>query len=380
MTAMTDAELLQQYAQSGSQEAFAELVSHHSDWIYSAALRLVRRRDWAEDVTQAVFILLAQRAKNLTTPTLNGWLFKVTRYCASNILREENRRQKRERQAAIMNDQTREAAEDSKWNEMAPILEQTVERLRSADREVVLLRFYQQKSMSEVGEALGISEDAARKRVAKAVEKLRSFMSMRGILLPVAGTAITLLCRAHHARRPNRTGGFLPARRKPHKRGQHRPRRQSNALRIEVEIRGVDNCGPVVDSCGSLVWPARFGRKPTHNARTFCCPATPSAPVVSAEVDDAAITPFYNSLTQIIVSVNFSQIDLDALAAEEKKLLAAATNPNDPRRASIEQNVARSLAMITRTSRAGQRPRRSCLSNDRAIKPGQHHRILRFPG
>src|SRR5579862_1215509 len=166
MTAMTDRELLQQYADTGSQTAFAELVANHSSWIFSAALRLVRRRDWAEDVTQAVFILLAQRAKKLSHATLNAWLFKVMRYCASNLLREENRRTNRERQAAIMKSETGETSKDPNWNDIAPILEQTVARLGSADRDAVLLRFYQQKSMSQIGEVFGISQDAARKRVA----------------------------------------------------------------------------------------------------------------------------------------------------------------------------------------------------------------------
>src|ERR1700689_1146899 len=124
MTAMTDPDLLQQYADSGSQEAFAELVSRHGDWIYSAALRMVHRRDWAEDVTQAVFLVLAQHAKKLKTSTLNGWLFKVTRHCAFDLLRGENRRKNRERQAAIMTSQTREAAGESTWEDIAPILEQ----------------------------------------------------------------------------------------------------------------------------------------------------------------------------------------------------------------------------------------------------------------
>jgi RNA polymerase sigma factor (sigma-70 family) len=184
MTGMTDVELLREYAETRSHRAFAELVSRHGDWIYSTAFRLVRRRDWAEDVTQAVFLVLAQRADKLKASALNAWLFKVTRYCALNILREENRRKERERQAAIMNSQTRESAAESTWEEIAPILEQTVGRLRAADRDAVLLRFYQQKSMLEVGDALGVSEDAARKRVAKAVGRLRSLMSANGVLLP----------------------------------------------------------------------------------------------------------------------------------------------------------------------------------------------------
>jgi RNA polymerase sigma factor (sigma-70 family) len=352
MTAMTDSELLQQYAQTGSQEAFAELVSHHSNWIYSAALRLVRRRDWAQDVTQAVFILLAQRAKKLITPTLNGWLFNVTRYCAANILREENRRQKRERQAAIMNSQIRDASDDSKWEEIAPILDQTVGRLRSADRDAVLLRFYQQKSMSEVGEALGVSEDAARKRVAKALAKLRSFMSARGILLPAAGAAITLLSdRTTHAAPTGLGNSCLPG---AGTANAANIAQGVNHMLFALKLKFVALAIVALSLIPAGVWiglRVSAAEQPTTPAASVA-PVAPSVPPVPAEVDDAAITPFYTSLTQVIVSVDFSQIDLDALTAEGKKLLATAIGPNNPRRASIEQNVAQSLAILTRTRRA----------------------------
>ncbi|MGD0461613.1 MAG: M14 family zinc carboxypeptidase [Tepidisphaeraceae bacterium] len=110
-----------------------------------------------------------------------------------------------------MTSQSREAIAESTWEDIAPVLEETVGRLRSADREAVLLRFYQQKSMSEVGDALGVSEDAARKRVAKALEKLRSLMMVRGVLLPAAGVAITLLSeRTTHAAPPALRASCLP--------------------------------------------------------------------------------------------------------------------------------------------------------------------------
>jgi RNA polymerase sigma factor (sigma-70 family) len=271
MTAMTDRELLQQYAETGSQEAFAELVSHHSDWIYSAALRLVRRRDYAEDVTQAVFLVLAQRAKKLDVSTLNGWLFKVTRYCASNILREENRREKRERRAAIMNSQIREVVAESTWDEIAPVLEQTVGRLRAADRKAVLLRFYQQKSLSEVGDALGISEEAARKRVAKALAKLWSLLSVHRVMLPAAGVAVTLLSERG-------AWGFLSARRGNSNGGAYRTRSQSDVICVEIEDRGFGDFSDVADPRGDLDQPAHFNSRSTRRAGRSSFIAGPARP------------------------------------------------------------------------------------------------------
>ena len=202
---MTDGELLQDYVRSSSQTAFAELVRRHTDWVYCAALRLVRDASLAEDVVQAVFIVLARKASVLPpSRSLNQWLFQVTRYSAIHAPRDEARRKGRERRAAEWaasgQSQDTESAED--WNRLVGRLDGATARLPRSDRQVVLLRFYERKSMAEVGLAMGVSEDAAKKRVARAIERLRGLMSAKGAAVPAATLGAMLLAHTTSAAPP----------------------------------------------------------------------------------------------------------------------------------------------------------------------------------
>ena len=105
----SDSLLLQEFAARRSQEAFTTLVSRHSDWVYSAALRMVRDRHLAEDVAQAVFLILADKAARLSAAPLHSWLFKVTRYASSNAIRARARRDKYERRAAMSTSEIHES-------------------------------------------------------------------------------------------------------------------------------------------------------------------------------------------------------------------------------------------------------------------------------
>src|SRR5436190_18704756 len=173
---MSDLELLREYVRTQSQDAFSELVRRHIDWVHSSALRQVRDRHLAEDVTQAVFILLAQKAHKLTDQTvLSGWLFRGVRYAAANALRAARRRKYHERAAAMMKSEL--SAAEAHWEQMAPLLDRCVARLGRAERQVVLLRFYEQKRFAEVAQTLGISEVAAGKRAERAVKRLREMRS-----------------------------------------------------------------------------------------------------------------------------------------------------------------------------------------------------------
>jgi RNA polymerase sigma factor (sigma-70 family) len=176
---MTDQTLLQQYVQTGSQQAFADLVSRHADWVYSAAVRMVRDPGLAEDVTQAVFVLLSQKAPKVGSKPINAWLFAVLRFAASHALRAKARRQRHEARAAAMKP-IANSDDERIWEEVAPLLEDAVRQLGSRDRQAILLRFYQRKSMAEIGEAMGISEDAAKKQMARAIQKLRSGLGRQG--------------------------------------------------------------------------------------------------------------------------------------------------------------------------------------------------------
>jgi RNA polymerase sigma factor (sigma-70 family) len=175
-----DGELLRQYVESGSDDAFAALVSRHINLVYSVALRHVGDRHAAEEITQAVFILLAKKARQLRhDKALSSWLFQATRLTAANFVRSESRRQRREQEAhmqRVLND----AGADI-WSRIGPLLDTAVAALRDKDRQAIVLRFYEGRSLREVAAGLGASEDAAEKRVGRALERLRAAFAKGGV-------------------------------------------------------------------------------------------------------------------------------------------------------------------------------------------------------
>ena len=191
---MGDWQLLQAYAESRSEAAFAELVRLHLDWVYSVALRHVGDPHLAEDVVQSVFVLLARKARDLGPGTLlGGWLFRTTRHVAAHARRAELRRKTREAIACIMSHDTASPDTDEiLWQQLTPHLDQAVAALSEADRSAILLRFYERMPLRKVGERLGVSEDAAKKRVSRAVEKMREFLNRRGVKLSGVGLAALL--------------------------------------------------------------------------------------------------------------------------------------------------------------------------------------------
>jgi RNA polymerase sigma factor (sigma-70 family) len=186
---MNDLEILRRHVNDADPSAFGELVARHLDWVYSAALRQVRDPHMADDVTQAVFLALSQQARKLTAGVvLEAWLFRVTRRASAMALRAAGRRRTHERRAAIMNSEERAAdINPQDWETLAPVLDEVVEKLADADRQSILLRYYQRKSFAEIGQALAIGEPAARKRISRAIEKMRAMLSGRGMAF-AAGT------------------------------------------------------------------------------------------------------------------------------------------------------------------------------------------------
>jgi RNA polymerase sigma factor (sigma-70 family) len=190
---MTDDEqLLHAYARERSESAFGELVTRHIDFVYSAALRVVNGDSHlAQDVTQTVFIDLARKAGSLPRDVvLAGWLHRHTCYTAAKAVRTERRRQTREQTAMEMralDDNTRPP-----WELVAPYLDESLNQLNPADRDALVLRFLKQQDLRAVGAALGVSEDAAQKRVDRALEKLHVLLTRRGAALSAAalGTAL----------------------------------------------------------------------------------------------------------------------------------------------------------------------------------------------
>ena len=189
---MDDKQLLHAYARERSESAFGELVTRHIDFVYSTALRVVNGDSHlAQDVAQTVFIELAREARSLPGGVgLAGWLHHHTCYTAAKAVRTERRRKTREETAMEMralDDNTR-----PEWELVAPYLDESLDQLNPADRDALVLRFLKQQDFRAVGEALGISDDAARKRVDRALEKLHVLLKRRGATLSAAalGTAL----------------------------------------------------------------------------------------------------------------------------------------------------------------------------------------------
>jgi RNA polymerase sigma factor (sigma-70 family) len=183
MSEKSDRQLLRDYAERGSEEAFHELVVRYTDLVYSAALRQVASPDLARDVAQTVFTDLARKARSLTQgqgrDSLVGWLYCGTRFATLNQLREERRRRARERQ--IMEEFEHASNNSNDWGRIQPLLDQVMGELSDEDREAVLLRFFKDRDFRSIGESLGISDDAAQKRVSRALDKLRDEFSRRGV-------------------------------------------------------------------------------------------------------------------------------------------------------------------------------------------------------
>lgn len=199
MKVKSDAQLLIEYAEQGSEAAFGEIVARHTDLVYSAALRRVCSRDLASDVAQSVFTDLARKASSLARrlpvdATLVGWLYAATRYASMTMLRVERRRQTREREAMQPLDSTPEPQPD--WDRLRPVLDEAMAGLGEQDRTALLLRYFRNEDLRVVGSALGISDDAAQKRVARSLEKLRKLLARRGATTTGAALATTLSLNA----------------------------------------------------------------------------------------------------------------------------------------------------------------------------------------
>ena len=185
-----DTQLLQEYA-TGSEEAFRQLVDRYITLVYSAAIRHLEEAQLAQDVVQTVFTALARKARTLPRDViLGGWLYRHTCFVASQAARTERRRRARETQALEMNALNDQPEPD--WERLSPFLDQAMQGLGTSDRDAVMLRYFEGRNLRNVGAALGISEEAARKRVTRALEKLRSFFARRGVTLSATALAALL--------------------------------------------------------------------------------------------------------------------------------------------------------------------------------------------
>lgn len=196
MADMEDFDLLAAYSGQDSEAAFTALAERYIGLVYSAALRQVRDPGEAEEVTQVVFVLLARKARTFRKGViLSAWLLRATRFTCTNFLVSQYRRIRREQQAVQMQN---DSADDSFWEQIAPLLDEAMSRLGEKDRNVLALRFFEQKSLEEVGVALGIDTGAAQKRVWRTVDKLRQYFSRHGAAFSAATIATALSTHAIH--------------------------------------------------------------------------------------------------------------------------------------------------------------------------------------
>lgn len=193
----SDLELLTRYTRDRSEQAFAELVRRHVNLVHSAALRQVCSPQLAEEIAQSAFTDLARNAHRLAPDTIvTAWLYQVTRRTAIDVVRRETRRQLREQIATEMNAMNTTHEE---WTHIEPLLDEAMSALDDTDRAAVLLRYFENKSLREVGATLGTSDDAAQKRVSRAVERLREFFNKRGVTVGASGLVVVISANAVQA-------------------------------------------------------------------------------------------------------------------------------------------------------------------------------------
>jgi len=188
-----DCDLLSRYAETQSDDAFAELVRRHINLVYSAAMRQVNGDSHlAQDVAQTVFTELARKAAALSgRQLLSGWLYTCTHFTAAKAVRKEFRRRTHEREAHAMHELCHSPASDVDWENIRPVLDKEMHKLKESDRDVILMRYFENRQLADIGEKLGLSEDAARKRVERALEKLRAFLSKSGVTAAALAAALS---------------------------------------------------------------------------------------------------------------------------------------------------------------------------------------------
>jgi RNA polymerase sigma factor (sigma-70 family) len=198
---MDDWQLLKDYAARNSEEAFRALVDRYAGMVYHAALRQSADPHSAEEAAQVVFITLARKAGSIPRQaTLYGWLFRATRFAVLNQARQQATRERREQEARAMQPMTESNDADSLWERITPHLNDALDKLSAADRELVMVRYFGNQSYKDLAEMLGVSEETARKRLSRAIERLRVIFARRGVAVSsVALAAAFAACGAQAA-------------------------------------------------------------------------------------------------------------------------------------------------------------------------------------
>src|SRR5256885_11593993 len=207
-----DCQLLAEFCRNRSESAFRRLVERHLKLVYSTAMRLVNGdAPLAQDVAQAVFTNLAAKARSLPAQVvLAGWLHRDTRFTALEFLRKERRRIARESEAATMH-QLESSGQEMDWSSLRPLLDEILDELAEEDRHALLLRFFEQQNLAQIGAALGLAEDTARKRISRALEKLRQSLASRGLTTTAVALSLVLTTRGAETVAPSLCAQFVQA-------------------------------------------------------------------------------------------------------------------------------------------------------------------------
>ena len=193
-----DHQLLAEFARGGSEPAFAALVGRFVNLVYSTAFRSTGNSHHAQEITQAVFIILARKAGRLSPRiVLSGWLYQVARLTYANFMKREIRRQRREQEAYMQS--SLNEPNDTAWLTIAPLLDEAMGQLGQTDRDAVVLRYFENKTAAEIGAALRMNEETARKRVNRALDKLQHYFKQRGISSTTAVIAGAISANSVHA-------------------------------------------------------------------------------------------------------------------------------------------------------------------------------------
>lgn len=187
----TDLQDLTDYCATGSEPAFRRMVERHAPMVHGAAMRMSRDASLAEEITQSVFVILARKAPSIPAAHLPGWLYNTASSVSRNAIRKESRRRALNQQYT---EEMKTIPTDSEsWNQITPHLDEAIGRLTREDRQIMILRYFEQQSFLEIAAAIGVREEACKKRAQRALERLGSMLRKRGIAAsgPVLGTAIT---------------------------------------------------------------------------------------------------------------------------------------------------------------------------------------------
>lgn len=191
-----DFDLLRRFAHGADQTAFETLVRRHLDLVYATAWRKLADSGAAEEVAQNVFAALARKAWQFAPDSsLPAWLHRCALLEAKNWLRGELRRRRREQAAVELGTTMKIADDQAAVRALIPLLDEALLSLREPDRTALLLRYYENRPLREVGSALGVGENAAQKRVATAVERLARFFQLRGYK---TATVAVMAATLHH--------------------------------------------------------------------------------------------------------------------------------------------------------------------------------------